>query len=113
MRRKTKSDTRTATRYEAQVQMCRKTKASVKEELINEFPETLNDELNEQPMRSGEPKHIHLQDGAQPRKTTVPRQVAKRFEKRRKHYPKLANNQRSVGERTRGNRKKISTSTRP
>ena len=24
--------------------------------------------------------HIHLQDGAQPRKTTVPRQVAKRFE---------------------------------
>ena len=31
-------------------------------------------------MRSGEPMHIHLQDGARPRKTTVPRQVAKRFE---------------------------------
>ena len=60
--------------------MCRKTKAGLNDELIEEFPETLNDELNEQPMRSGEPMHIHLQDGARPRKTTVPRQVAKRFE---------------------------------
>ena len=75
-RRKTRSDTRTATRDKAQLQMCRKTKAG----LIEEFPETLSDELNLQPMRSGEPMHIHLQDGARPRKTTVPRQVAKRFE---------------------------------
>ena len=60
-RRKTRSDTRAATRDKAQLQMCRKTKASLKEEPINElFPETLNDELNEQPMRSGEPMHIHL-----------------------------------------------------
>ena len=56
------------------------TKAGLKDELINEFPETLNDELNVQPMRSGEPMNIHLQDGARPLKTTVPRQVAKRFE---------------------------------
>ena len=80
MRRKTRSDTRTATRDKAQLQMCRKTKAGLKDELIVEFPETLSDELNLQPMRSGEPMHIHLQDGARPRKTTVPRQVAKRFE---------------------------------
>ena len=72
MRRKTRSHTQTATRHEAQAQMCRKTKAGLKEELINEFPEMLNDELNEQPMKSGEPMHIHLQDGARPRKTTVP-----------------------------------------
>ena len=57
--------------------MCRKTKAGLKDELLEEFPETLSDELNLQP---GEPMHIHLQDGARPRKTTVPRQVAKRFE---------------------------------
>ena len=78
MRRKTRPDTWTATLNEAH--MCRKTKAGLKEELINEFPESLNDQLNKQPMRSGEPMHIHLQDGARPRKTTVPRQVAKRFE---------------------------------
>ena len=56
--------------------MYRNTKASLKDELIEEFPQMLNDELNE----PGEPMHIHLQDGARPRKTTVPRQVAKRFE---------------------------------
>ena len=60
--------------------MCKKTKAGLKDELIEEFPETLSDELNLQPMRFGKPMHIHLQDGAKPRKKTVPRQVAKRFE---------------------------------
>ena len=81
MRRKAKTDLQnwTETRNTC-TQMCRKTKTGLKEELINEFPETLNDELNEQPMRSGEPMHIHLLDGARPRKTTVPRQVAKRLE---------------------------------
>ena len=80
MRRKTRSDTRTATRNKAQLQRCRKTKASLKDELIEEFSEKLSDELNLQPMRSGESMHIHLQDGARPRKTTVTRQVAKRLE---------------------------------
>ena len=68
MRRKTRSDARTATRDKAQLQMCRKTKAGLKDELIEEFSETLSDELNLQPMRSGEPMHIHLQDGQDPAK---------------------------------------------
>ena len=80
MRRKAKTDLQNWTATQDNAQMCRKTKASLKEELLNEFPETLNDELNEQPLRSGEPIHIHLQYEARPRKTTVPRQVAKRFE---------------------------------
>ena len=43
--------------------------------------------------------YIHLQDGARPRKTTVPScQVI------RKHNPKQANSERGVGERTKGNR---------
>ena len=56
MRRKAKTDLQnwTETRNTC-MHMCRKMKTGLKEELINEFPETLNDELNEQPMRSGEP----------------------------------------------------------
>ena len=78
MQRKTKPDTWTATRNEAH--MCRKTKAGLKEELINEFPETLNDKPNEQPMRSGEPMHIHPQNNST--KTSC-----QEIQAHRKHHP--------------------------
>ena len=39
IRRKTRSDTQTATRSKAQLQMCRKTKAGLKDEIIEVFPE--------------------------------------------------------------------------
>ena len=38
---------------------CRRTKND-----LREFPETLSDKLNEEPIRSGELMHIHLEDGA-------------------------------------------------
>ena len=98
MRRKTKTDLQNwAETRNTSKQMCRKMKTGLKEELISEFLESLNDKLNEQPMRSGEPMHIHLQDN-------FTKTSCLKIRACRKQDPKRADYERGVGERTRGNR---------
>ena len=45
------------------------------ENLIKDYPEVLSDELSPRPMRTDKPMHIHLKEGAVPRKVTSARRV--------------------------------------
>ena len=53
------------------IESCREiTTCSEREKLIRDFPDVLSDELSPQPMKTEKPMHIHLKEGAVPRKVT-------------------------------------------
>ena len=57
------------------------TTSSECEKLIMEYPDVLSDELSPRPMKTDKPMHIHLKEGAVPRKVTSARRVTLRYEK--------------------------------
>ena len=64
------------------IESCREiTTCSEREKLIRDFPDVLSDELSPQPMKTEKPMHIHLKEGAVPRKVTSARRVPLRYEK--------------------------------
>ena len=63
------------------VETCREvTTNSECENLIKEYPDVLSDELSPRPMKTDKPMHIHLMEGAVPRKVTSARRVPLRYE---------------------------------
>ena len=64
------------------IESCREiTTCSEREKLIRDYPDVLSDELSPQPMKTEKPMHIHLKEGAVPRKVTSARRVPLRYEK--------------------------------
>ena len=64
------------------VEACREiTTDSECEKLIKDYPDVLSDELSPRPMKTDKPMHIHLMEGAVPRKVTSARRVPLRYEK--------------------------------
>ena len=61
------------------VHECRLTQ-DYKEVLIKEFPNTLSDELNPEPMKTEKPMHITIKPGATSIKVTAARRVPLRYE---------------------------------
>ena len=57
------------------------TTCSEREKLIRDYPDVLSDKLSPQPMKTEKPMHIHLKEGAIPRKVTSARRVPLRYEK--------------------------------
>ena len=66
----------------AVVEACREiTTDSECEKLLKDYPDVLSDELSPQPMKTDKPMHIHLMEGAVPRRVTSARRVPLRYEK--------------------------------
>ena len=63
------------------IQKCREvTRIEPKEILLEEYPDVLSDELSPEPMKTDAPMHIHIKEGATPRKVTTARRVPLRYE---------------------------------
>ena len=63
------------------IQKCREvTRIEPKESLLSKFPDVLSDELSPEPMKTDAPMHIHIKEGATPRKVTTARRVPLRYE---------------------------------
>ena len=64
------------------VEICREISTNSEcENLIKDYPDVLSDELSPRPMRTEKPMHIHLMEGAVPRKVTSARRMPLRYEK--------------------------------
>ena len=64
------------------VKSCREiTTDSECEKLIRDYPDVLSDELSPRPMKTDKPMHIHLMEGAVPRRLTSACRVPQRYEK--------------------------------
>ena len=48
--------------------------------LLHEYPDVLSNELSPEPMKTDTPMHIHIKEGASPKKVTTARQVPLRYE---------------------------------
>ena len=46
---------------------------------LEEYPDVLSDELNPEPKKTDAPMHIHIKEGATPRKVTTARCVPLRY----------------------------------
>ena len=57
------------------------TTCSEREKLIRDYPDVLSDELSPQPMKTEKPMHMHLKEGAVPRKVTSARRAPLRYKK--------------------------------
>ena len=63
------------------IQKCREvTRIEPREILLDEYPDVLSDELSPEPMKTDAPMHIHIREGATPRKVTTARCVPLRYE---------------------------------
>ena len=63
------------------IQKCREvTRIEPRETLLSEFPDVLSDELSPEPMKTDAPMHIHIKEGATPKKVTTARCVPLRYE---------------------------------
>ena len=63
------------------IQKCREvTRIEPKEMLLEEYPDVLSDALSPEPMKTDSPMHIHIKEGATPRKVTTARCVPLRYE---------------------------------
>ena len=63
------------------LQKCREvTRIEPKKILLEEYPDILSDELSPEPMKTDAPMHIHIKEGATPRKVTTARRVPLRYE---------------------------------
>ena len=64
------------------VETCREISTNSEcENLIKDYPDVLSDELSPRPMRTEKPMHMHLMEGAVPRKVTSACRVPLRYEK--------------------------------
>ena len=67
------------------VEACREiTTDSECEKLIKDYPDILSDKLSPRPMKTDKPMHIHLMEGAVPRKITSACRVPLRYKKRQR-----------------------------
>ena len=58
------------------IQKCREvTRIKPREILLEEYPDVLSNELSPEPMKTDAPMHIHIREGATPRKVTTARRV--------------------------------------
>ena len=63
------------------IQKCREvTRIEPKEILLEEYPDVLSNELSPEPMKTDAPMHIHIKEGATPRKVMTARRVPLRYE---------------------------------
>ena len=63
------------------IQKCREvTRMEPKGILLEEYPDVLSDELSPEPMKTDAPMHIHIKEGATPRKVKTARRVPLRYE---------------------------------
>ena len=48
--------------------------------LLEEYPDVLSNELSPEPMKTDAPMHIHIKEGATPRKVTTARRIPLKYE---------------------------------
>ena len=71
------------------IQRCREvTRIEPRETLLCEYPDVLSDELSPEPMKTDAPMHIHIKEGATPRKVTTARRVPLRYESEQRKQSK-------------------------